>query len=212
MRAGFARLPPLPHCPICLFNPGHYPGPGPGSAKCDLAPLIASGGCAVLPRKPGWCSREGSLPDGAGPAPPRRSGPTLPTTRMVHWGLGTGGASWPSRYTPPPQCLGTESPFLLVAPHRPPHSTAALAHFCNLDHQADFSLQRSLFQHSDPGRQPCWGLQLPPLWRWALGEQDPEDGLGPPASLLFPGPCSTLKGRKGCQLSLCPAEGHSPVG
>lgn len=42
---GFARLPPLPHRRICSFNPGHYPSPCPGSAKCDPAPLIAGRGC-----------------------------------------------------------------------------------------------------------------------------------------------------------------------
>lgn len=68
MGGGFARLLPLPHHSICLFNPSHYPGPGPGSSKYDPAPLIAGGGCLVLPTKRvGVASREGPPLNGAGP-------------------------------------------------------------------------------------------------------------------------------------------------
>lgn len=170
MRGGFVRLPPLPH-PHLLIQSGHYPGPCPGSAKCDLAPLIVGGGCEVLPTKPGWYSLEGSPPNGASPAQPLR----LPwewekgsdPSHHLYIPLRVGGASGlvpaPLSRPPHPPCsgAGTQSPVPLCPPaDLPTHGLElTLAQFCNLDHEADFSKKES--PHTGPRPHPAGGLHLP---------------------------------------------------
>lgn len=93
----------------------------PGSAKCDLAPLIA-GGAAVLARRRQRRPPSPGAQQPAGVADEGGKGPTLPNTHTytrthAHTMVGASGASWPSCWS-----LGMvldPEPTLCWCPHRP---------------------------------------------------------------------------------------------
>lgn len=156
---------PLPHTPFAYSIPAIIPVPA-GSAKCDLAPLIAGGGCgAGAAREAGLVRRRQRRPPSPGAHQPAGvanecgKGPTLPNThthRHAHGGGGLG-ASWPRCW--PLGISWTQRPFVLVPPAGLPAPTGCAV--------AVPTKQASLRGGSSPSNQaqahsPCPRQQPPP--------------------------------------------------
>lgn len=143
----------------------------PGSAKCDLAPLIAGGGCGagaavlVLLEKPGWCAGGREDPPPQAPtslrAWPMRVGRARPCpthtqrqTRRGRWGP----RGFLATLLAPGNTLGPRDP-LCCCPSRParPHRMCS-----RLPHQADFPLWGLLSRNQAQAHSPCPRLQPPP--------------------------------------------------